>query len=41
MEGKSVRIRLIRDIRVPSFFDDSVLLRLVVAWYSNWRRKLS
>ncbi len=38
MEGKSVRIRIIRGICVLSFFDGSVILRMVVAWGSQMRR---
>jgi hypothetical protein len=37
---KSVRIRVIRGICVLSFFDGSVLLRVVVAWGLRRRRDI-
>ncbi len=38
--GKSVRIRGICGIRVLSFFDGSVILRMVVAWGLKRRRDI-
>jgi len=39
MMGESVRIRVIRGICVLSFFDGSVILRVVVAWGLQRRRR--